>query len=454
MSRDISAEQYEKMTQSPIPQVVTSLAIPSTIAATITVIYNTADTYFVSQLNESAAAAVGVVYSIMAILQAVGFGIGVGASSLVSRRLGEQKDEDAHIFASSAMFGTILAGLLVGVLCLSFLQPLLTLIGASETMLPYATPYATIILLGAPMTCSSFVLTILLRSEGNSKLAMWGSVTGGLLNILLDALFIFGCGWETAGAALATIISQCANWLICFSAFLRKKTILQLRLRYISHSFRVYWQLLSTGAPTILRQGLGSLSTTVLNISAGFYGNDATVAAVTISGKVYTFVRQMTIGLGQGFQPVAGYNYGAGYVKRSFSAFSFATIVGSVICCSISVLTAVFARPIMMWFSDSAEVVDIGTQALQIFSLVMPMLAFSTFVNQLYQCLGFAKTASFLASCRQGLFFLPLIGILPLFWGQLGVLLTQPLADLLTFGISIPYLFYFRNKYLTEPPAA
>lgn len=448
MSKDISQQQYEKMTQTPIARLVTSLAIPSTISATITVIYNTADTYFVSQLHESASAAVGVVYSIMAILQAVGFGIGVGASSLISRRLGEQRDEDAHRYASSAFFSTILAGLLVGVLCLSMLQPLLSLIGASATMLPYAIPYATIILLGAPITCSGFVLTILLRSEGNSKLAMWGNVAGGLLNIVLDYILIFPLGMDTAGAALATILSQTTSWIICLSAFLRKKTILQLRPRYISRRFRTYWELVSTGSPTILRQGLGSLSTTVLNVSAGFYGNDATVAAVTIAGKIYTFVRQTTIGLGQGFQPVAGYNYGAGHIKRSFSAFTFATVVGSVICCSISALVAIFGQPLMRWFSDSADVVRIGTQALQLFCCVMPLLAFSTFVNQLYQCLGFAKIASFLASCRQGLFFLPVILIAPLFLGETGVLLTQPLADLLTCVISIPYLIHFRNKYL------
>lgn len=448
MGKDISQQQYQRMTKTPIPRLVTSLAIPSTISATITVIYNTADTYFVSQLNESASAAVGVVYSIMAILQAVGFGIGVGASSLISRRLGEQKDEEAHMYASSAFFSTILAGLLVGVLCLSFLQPLLMLIGASDTMLPYATPYATIILLGAPITCSGFVLTILLRSEGNSKLAMWGNVVGGLLNIGLDYILIFVCGLETAGAALATIISQATSWIICLSAFLRKKTILQLQPKRISRRFLTYWELLRTGSPTILRQSLGSLSTTVLNVSAGFYGNDATVSAVTIAGKVYTFVRQTTIGLGQGFQPVAGYNYGAGHIKRSFSAFTFATVVGSVLCCGISALVAIFDGPIMMWFSDSADVVRIGTQALQYFCYAMPFLAFSTFVNQLYQCLGFAKTASFLASCRQGLFFLPAILVLPYFLGETGVLLTQPLADLLTFVISIPYLIHFRNKYI------
>jgi len=442
----VSSKQYAKMVGTPIPKLVTSLAIPSTISTLITVIYNTADTYFVSQIHESASAAVGVVYSIMAIIQAVGFGLAMGCSSLISRYLGKKQDKDACVFASSGVFAALLVGTLVGISCLCFLEPFLRLIGASETMLPYAIPYARIILIGAPISCSSFVLNNVLRAEGNTKLSMWGTLAGGLLNMVLDPILIFACNMESGGAALATVISQAVSWCILFSAFAAGKTIVKLHPKYISRTFGAYRQIIATGSPTILRQSLGSVSATALNISAVAYG-DATVAAITIANKVYTLVRQTIMGIGQGFQPVAGYNYGAGEKKRAFAAFRFATVLGSAICITAAVFIAIFAEPIMWWFCDSADVARIGTQTLQIACLVMPLLAFSTFVNQLYQCLGFAKIASGLAACRQGIFFLPLIFLLPHLWGSLGVQATQPLADLLTFLVSIPFalLFYRRE---------
>lgn len=447
-NESISAKQYIKMTETSIPKLVTSLAIPTTISSLITVIYNTADTYFVSQIHESASAAVGVVYSIMAILQAVGYGLGMGTSSLISRYLGKKKDSEASVFASSGFFVAIFVGLLVGAVCLSVLEPFLRLIGASDTMMPHAIPYARIILLGAPLSCSTFVLSNILRAEGNTRRTMWGALISSLLNIILDPLLIFQCNMGSGGAALATIISQGVNWCILFTAFIANKTILKLHIKNVSRSWQCYKQIISIGSPTILRQGLGSLSATALNVSAVVYG-DATVAAITIANKVYTLVRQTIMGLGQGFQPVAGYNYGAGRKTRAFKAFIFATIVGTCFCVTATVFVLFFAEPIMLWFSDSAEVVRIGVQTLLISCAVMPLLAFSTFVNQLYQCLGFAKIASFLASCRQGTFFMPIILILPRFIGALGVQATQSLADLLTFFISIPFLIYFYRREIS-----
>lgn len=441
----ISEAKYRKMMETPIPKLVSSLAIPTTISTMITVIYNTADTYFVSQINESASAAVGVAYSIMAILQAVGYGLAMGSGSLISRYLGKKMDKEACGFAASGFYASMLVGLVAGGICLAVLEPLLRLIGASDTMMPYAVPYARIILMGAPMSCASFVVVHLLRAEGNTKLAMWSSLSGGLLNLVLDPLLIFGCNMGTAGAALATAASQLVNFIIPVIAFSGRKTILSLHPRYISRSWKTYGQIISTGSPTILRQGLGSLSATVLNISAVVYG-DATVAAITISGKIYTLVRQLIMGIGQGFQPVAGYNYGAGNKKRAYGAFKFAVLLGTGICTVAAVLIAIFAEPIMWWFCDSGDVARIGTETLLISCAVMPLLGFSTFVNQLYQCLGFSKIASFLASCRQGLFFIPCILILPRFLDALGVEATQSIADLMTFLVSIPFAIRFYRR--------
>lgn len=447
--RDLSSEKYRQMTQTPIPRLVTSMAIPTILSTMITVIYNTADTYFVSRISPSASAAVGVVYSIMAILQAVGFGLAMGAGSLISRYLGQQREREASGFASSGFFASMLMGVVVGGGCLMVLEPLLRLIGASETMLPHAIPYARIILAAAPISCSGFVVNNVLRAEGNTKLSMWGTLVGAVLNIVLDPILIFLLGMGTAGAALATIISQGVSWGIQFYVYLTGRTILKLHPRFISRSWTTYKKIIVTGSPTILRQGLGSVSATALNISAVVYG-DATVAAITIAGKLYTLVRQLILGLGQGFQPVAGYNYGAGNRKRTFEAFTFATKLGTLICTVAAVFIAIFAEPIMWAFCDSAEVARIGTQTLLISCAVMPLLGFSTFTNQLYQCLGFAKTASFLASCRQGTFFLPIILILPRFLGALGVEMTQSLADLMTFLISIPFALRFYRREILD----
>lgn len=436
------------MIETPIPKLVTSLAIPTTIGMLITVIYNTADTYFVSQINKSAAAAVGAVYAVMSIIQAIGFGLGMGSSSLISRKLGEKDDKAASTYAASAFCGAVLAGLFILFVGLLALEPMLLLLGCTETMMPHATPYARYILIGAPISCSTFVLNNTLRSQGRSTLATIGMSIGGILNIILDPIFIFGLKMGTGGAALATMVSQCANFCILLGFFLTGKSIVSIHPKHISRKFADYKAIITTGLPTICRQGLGSVAAAVLNIQAISYGGDAAGAAITISNKVYILVRNLVMGLGQGFQPVAGYNYGAGNKRRAWEAFTFATKMGSIMCVFFAAVTAIFASPIMWWFCNDAEVAKIGIQTLYLNSLVLPFLAFSTYVNQLYQCLGFKGQATFLASCRQGIFFLPAVLLLPLWIGCLGVQAAQPVGDFCTFLISIPFLIRFYRRYL------
>lgn len=249
-----SAEQYEKMIGTPIPQLVSSLAIPTTISMLVTVIYNTADTYFVSQINKSASAAVGMVYTLMAILQAVGYGLGMGAGSLISRKLGEKDDDAAERYAVSAFVAAILAGAVVGWGCLAGLKPILRALKCTDTMLPYAVPYARWILLVAPVSCASFVLNNTLRAEGESTLAMWGLGLGGVLNIVLDPLFIFTLDMGAGGAALATAVSQVVSFVLLLMFFLTGRSIVRLRLRSVSRHFRDYW-LIFDGPPDCLPAG-------------------------------------------------------------------------------------------------------------------------------------------------------------------------------------------------------
>lgn len=441
-----SAEQYEKMIGTPIPQLVSSLAIPTTISMLVTVIYNTADTYFVSQINKSASAAVGMVYTLMAILQAVGYGLGMGAGSLISRKLGEKDDDAAERYAVSAFVAAILAGAVVGWGCLAGLKPILRALKCTDTMLPYAVPYARWILLVAPVSCASFVLNNTLRAEGESTLAMWGLGLGGVLNIVLDPLFIFTLDMGAGGAALATAVSQVVSFVLLLMFFLTGRSIVRLRLRSVSRHFCDYWLIFSTGIPTVCRQGLGSVASAVLNMQAVLYG-DAAVSAITIANKLYVFVRNLVIGIGQGFQPVAGYNFGAGSKPRTRQAFWFSTLFGTVVCVAGAALIALFPEPIMHFFRDDPEVTRIGRQALLYACAVMPVMAYSTYVNQLYQCLGFHQAATLLASCRNGLLYVPLILLLPGLLGLSGVAMSQPAADFLTFLVSIPFqIWFFRHK--------
>ena len=442
-----SDAQYRRMMQTPIPKLVTSLAIPATVSVLITVIYNTADTYFVSQINKSASAAVGAVYAIMSIIQAVGYGLGMGAGSLISRKLGAKEDEAASRYASSAFFAAVAIGGLIGILGLLTLEPFLRLLGCTDTMMPYAVPYAKYILIAAPVNCATFVLNNTLRSEGFSKLATIGTSTGGILNLILDPLLIFGLDLGTGGAALATMLSQAVSFCILLGFFLWGKSIVQLKPRHVSRRFADYKLIVATGMPTICRQGLGSLAAAVLNIQAIAYGGDAAGAAITISNKVYILVRNLCMGLGQGFQPVAGYNYGAGNKQRAWQSFAFAVKVGTVGCVICAAISAIWAEPIMWWFCDDGEVAAIGIQTIYFGAAVMPFLAFSTYANQLFQCLGFKAKATFLASCRQGVFFLPAVLLLPLGLACVGVQAAQPVADLCTFFTCVPFVISFYRKH-------
>ncbi|MBR2029017.1 MAG: MATE family efflux transporter [Oscillospiraceae bacterium] len=442
--------QHSKMTQTPIPRLVTQMAVPTVTSMLITVIYNTADTFFVAQIDKSASAAVGVVFAIMEVIMALGYGIGVGACSLVSRRLGAKQNKQADMYASSGMFAAVSVGCVLCVTGLMFLNNILILLGCTPTMMPHAKPYATFVLIAAPINCATFVLNNLLRSQGMTRLAMIGMGAGGILNIFIDPIFIFKFGLGTAGASIATMISQCVSFCILASCFVTKRSVVNLRIKDISRNMQDYGDIVSLGLPTMFRNGLASVAAAVLNIQAVRYGGDAAAAAITIANKLYSLVRSIAFGIGQGFQPVAGYNYGAGNKKRTWQAFVFTAKLGTVVCLIFTVFTAVCAGQIMLWFTQDMQVVEIGTKTLHILSAAMPLLAFSTYVNHLYQSLGFRAQATFLASCRQGIFFLPVIMLLPFKVGLAGVQAAQPIADIITFAVSIPFIVYFYRKHINN----
>ena len=301
---DRSAEQFRKMTETPIPKLILSLAAPTILSMLITSIYNLADTFFVGQISTSASGAVGIVSSLMAILQALGFMLGHGSGSIISRSLGSQNTDAATRFASTSFFTALVFGGIITTAGLLTLPDFMMLLGSTETILPHACAYARYILLAAPIMMSSLVMNNILRYEGKASFAMIGLVTGGLLNIALDPLFIFGLGMGTAGAGLATALSQTISFCILLSMFLRGKTVSQFRLSAVTREPREFLQILAGGAPSFGRQGLNSIGGMLLNIAARSYG-DAAVAGMSIVSRIFMFILSVAIGVGQGLQPVA-----------------------------------------------------------------------------------------------------------------------------------------------------
>ncbi len=440
-------KEYERMTKSPVFGLVLRLSIPTTFSMLITSIYNIADTFFVSSLGNSATSAVGVVFSIQSIIQAVGYGFGMGTQSLISRKLGEQKTDEANLYGTSGFIAAFLMGCFM-LLGLINLPSLMRIFGSTSTALPYACDYGFWVLISAPLFCSSFVLNNILRAEGKAMYSMVGLCSGGVVNIGLDALFILGLHMGVAGAAIATMISQCLSFFILLSFFIFKRSIVRINIFKTSRKIGDYVKIFCVGLPTVFRQSLGSVATTLLNRAVRPFG-DVAMSAVSIANKIYILLRSMLIGVGQGFQPVAGYNYGARLYDRVREAFDCAVVLGTVYGVVAAAILYMLSGQIMGIFrAGDAEVIAIGGKMLRFLSLALPLLGYSTFVNQLYQCLGFVAPATFLASCRQGIFFIPLIVVLPSYLGLTGILATQAISDLLTFVVSVPFHILMFKQYL------
>lgn len=437
---------YEKMTQTPVPRLVTKLAVPTIVSMMISALYNTADTFFVSQLGTSAVGAVGIVFSLMAIIQAVGFTLGMGSGTVVALHLGAKEQEEATQAASSGFFVSIGLGFLVTVFGLIFLDPLMRLLGATETILPYARAYGQYILLAAPVMCASFVMNNIFRYEGKALMGTLGMATGGILNIVLDPIFIFGLGLGTAGAAIATALSQAVSFCILLALFLTGKSSVRLRISAMAKKISVYVQIVWKGFPSLCRQGLASVASVALNVNAAVYG-DGAVAAMSIVGKIMFFMFSAMLGFGQGFQPVAGFNYGAKKYRRVYDATKFTAAVGVGVLAVFGVCIYAAAPQILMAFrADDAEVIALGTYALRAQCLVMPLFGITTTINMALQSTGHSGGATFLSLCRQGVFFLPLIMILPQLFGVRGVQLAQPLADVCTLIATLPFMVMFLKK--------
>ena len=438
MSADeLNIQQYKKMTETPIPKLILGLAAPTILSMLITSIYNLADTFFVGQISTSASGAVGIVSSLMAIIQALGFTLGHGSGTIISRSLGSRNTDAATRFASTSFFTALAAGVVLAVVGLATLPSFMMLLGSTETILPHACAYARPILIAAPLMISSLVMNNILRYEGKANFAMIGLVTGGVLNIVLDPIFMFGLGLGTAGAGIATALSQSISFCILLSMFLRGKTVSQFRIAAVTREAREFGLILVGGAPSFGRQGLQSIGGMLLNIAARSYG-DAAVAGMSIIS--------VAIGVGQGLQPVAAFNYGARKFRRVQKAAVFT--IGAAFCMLVVLVSLCWVNSdaLIRLFRDDPEVTAVALPAFHYQCLAILLQPVIVVANMTFQSVGKAGRATFLACCRQGVFFIPLILILPRTLGLVGVETCQPIADALTFIVSLPFLLAFLKQ--------
>lgn len=430
-------QKFNRMTQTPIPKLICQLAVPTIISMLVTSFYNMADTFFVGKINTSATAAVGVVFPLMAIIQAFGFFCGHGSGNYISRQLGAQNFEDASKMSATGFVTAFVLGLCILGVGFAFTDPLLYIMGSTETILPYARDYMRIILLGAPYMTASLVLNNQLRFQGSAFYSMIGITFGAVLNVGLDPLFIFVFDMGVAGAAWATILSQFVSFCLLIAGTFRGGN-LKLNLRNFSPSLKYYKNIVKGGTPSLCRQGLGSFATICLNLMAGPYG-DAAIAAMSIVTRITQFANSIVIGFGQGFQPVCGFNYGAKLYARVREGFWFCVKLATCILLAAAVLGWLLSENLIAIFlHNDPLVIEYGSMALRLQCITFPLVGWITISNMMLQTIGRTVKASLLAMSRQFLFFVPAVLLLPNFLGMLGVQLSQPIADVFSFLLAVP----------------
>ena len=458
MARETQEQKLIRMTTQPVEKLIGKLALPTIISMIVTSVYNMADTYFVGGIGDSssASAAVGFVFPLMTLMQAIAFFFGHGSGNYMSRELGKGNIDGAERMATTGFGMSIIFGLVLSVVGLVFRNPIAEhLLQSTDTAMPYVLDYMSIILMGAPVIMGSFVLNNQLRFQGNAFFGMVGIGFGGILNMVLDPLFIYTFDMGIKGAAFATVLSQVISFLILLFG-ITKSTSIQMYIDNFKPTWRSFMDIFHGGIPSLARQGMGAIAMVILNATIKeqailMYGfADDAVSAMNIVNKVMGFAASALIGFGQGFQPVCGFNYGAGRKDRVRHAFWFCVKVGFGFLVVLSALGALFAYDIVWFFKDSQSVAQIGKEALRLQCLMFPFMTFVIMSNMMLQTMGLSGKATFLALSRQGLFLIPCALILPLFFGFTGVLLCQPVADLLSFVLAVPVTFGTLRKELAD----
>ena len=427
-------DQYYEMANAPISKIIPKLAVPTIISMLVTSIYNMADTFFVSQLGTSASGAVGIIFSAMAIIQALAFMIGMGTGNFIARMIGAGNRKLAEELASIAFFTGFGVGLVIAVIGNANIGQLVRMLGSTETIAPYAEAYASYIFVAAPFMICSFIMNNLLRFQGKALFAMVGITTGGVLNMVLDPIFIFGLDMGTAGAALATGLSQFISFCILLFMCNSREECISIHPKKFKPTLAIYGEIIHGGLPSLGRQGIASIATIIMNTMAQPYG-DAAIAAMSIVNRFMMFVGSAMIGFGQGYQPVCSYCFGARLYDRVKKACVYCVKVSTIFLLAVSVVGLIFSGNIIQMFrKDDLEVIRIGTLALRLQLLTMPLQGLVVMGgNMTPQSIGYGIRATIVSTARQGWLLIPiLLCTVPVF-GVLGIQMAQPIADVGTF---------------------
>lgn len=433
------SDKYTFLTQAPVHRVIGAMAIPTIISMLLTSMYNLVDTFFVGKINTESTAAVGIVFSVMFFIQAFSFFFGNGSGNYISRQLGAQNTKDAEVMASTGLFYTLVFSLIVMLLGWFFLEPISILLGSTPTILPYTRQYLGISLLGTPFIMGTFCINNQMRFQGFTKYSVYGAISGSIINCLLDPVFIFGFSMGVSGAAVASVIGQICGFVIML-IMSQKEGVIHYTHRRISFEGRFVKEIIAGGTPSISRQGLASVSTIALNSVAGNYG-DAAIAAMSIVTRISMFIFSVIVGLGQGFQPMCGFCYGAKLYDRVKEGFWFSTKIGTFFLLFWSVILIIFSGEVVSLFRDDPEVIAIGIPALRYQMIIFPACSFMMMANMMMQTCRKTIRANILAASRQGLFFIPLIFVLPYFYGLFGVEICQAVSDIISLIVTIPIVW-------------
>ena len=459
-TKDKAQENHVKMTQTPVLSLILRLSCSTVVSMLAGTTYNIVDMYFVSDLGTSAVAAVGILFSVLAMIQAVGYTFGMGAGSRISRFLGEQKEKEAGRDASAAVLMALMAGLILMAAGFLWQKPLVRFLGSTDTIETFALDYGFWILLIAPVMCVSYVLNNVLRAEGMPVWALVGIGSGAVLNAVLDPILVSGLELGIRGAGIATFCGQSVSLAIMLIVMLSGKSVIGLNKadsnykptgirvkiekikREDKQRFQAFRQtaidITRTGIPSFFRQGLVCVATILLNRAAREYGDDV-VAAISVSNKVFAILFAVMVGYGQGFAPVAGYNYGAKKNDRVRKAIIF-TILSQVIASAVTgALVWIFASSIISLFGENAAL-ELGVLSLRMHAVSLPFMAVCLVSGMLFQAIGEIGKAILISSTRQGIFFLPLIWLLPMYFQENGVAVTQGISDILSGIFSLPFI--------------
>ena len=437
-----NAEQYyRKMTETPVSNLILKLGIPTTISMLITSIYNMADTYFVGTLGPSAQAATGVLFTLQAIIQGIAFMLGHGAGTFISKELARKDTSRASVYISSSFFIGGAVGILILSFGMMFLEPMVKLLGSTQTILPHAMDYGFWVLFSCPFVITSMILNNALRYEGCAFYAMFGLTSGGILNIFGDYLLVVKLKMGVYGAGMATAFSQIISMLILLFMF-HKMAQSRIHPKFISKDIRIYGSICKVGFPSLIRQGMTSATTGILNNVTKPFG-DAAIAAMSVVNRYSMFMMCVGLGMGQGFQPVAAFNYQAKKYDRVKKGLIFTICFGVVFIGGISLFSMFQAESVIRLFQEKEAVITIGAKALRFACFGMMFMAFSVPVNMLYQSIQNPKISSILSMIRSGAVTIPylLIGV-PII-GLTAVQTAQPTADVIAGIISLPFIIHF-----------